>query len=85
MPTDPNHSPQTNPTFNTRRRSKRTVQEAFQNDRWTTDIIGDLPPDGYLQYGQLCMIILDLNRTRNPEDQVIFSWPCDALGNFLAI
>jgi hypothetical protein len=29
---------------NTRRRSKTTVQEAFQNDRWTTDIMGDLPP-----------------------------------------
>jgi hypothetical protein len=69
---------------NTRRRNTRTVQEALHNDFWTTDIRGDLPPDGYLQYVQLCLIVLDLNQTRDPEGQDVFSWPCDASGIFSA-
>jgi hypothetical protein len=38
----------------------------------------------YLQYVQLCLIVLDLNQTSDPEVQDIFSWPCDASGIFSA-
>jgi hypothetical protein len=53
---------------NPRMRSKRTMQEALQNDRWTTKIISELPPEGFQQYVQLCMLILTTNLSRNPEE-----------------
>jgi hypothetical protein len=67
---------------NTRRRNKRTVQEALANNRWTTDIMGELPPEGFQQYVHLCMAILNLDLTRNPAEQDLFSWPCDPSGVF---
>jgi hypothetical protein len=30
-----------------RRIRKRTVEEALANERWTTDILGELPPEGF--------------------------------------
>jgi hypothetical protein len=36
--------------INPRKRSKRTLQEALHNDRWTIDITPELPPDGFQQY-----------------------------------
>jgi hypothetical protein len=67
---------------NTRRRNKRMVQEALANNRWTTDIMGELPPVGFQQYVHLCMAILNLELTRNPTEQDLFSWPCDPSGVF---
>jgi hypothetical protein len=46
--------------------SKRS--ERTHNDRWTTDITSELPPEGFQQYVQLCMLILTLNLNRNPEE-----------------
>jgi hypothetical protein len=65
-----------------RRRKKRTVQEALANDRWTTDIRGELPADGFHQYVLLSIAIL--NTERDPEQQDLFSWPCDPSGVFSA-
>jgi mannosylglycoprotein endo-beta-mannosidase len=65
-----------------RRRNKRTVQEALVNDRWTRDILGELSPEGFLQYVQLSIAILNVDRDQ--EEQDLFSWPCDASGVFSA-
>jgi hypothetical protein len=64
----------------TRRRNKRTVQEALTLDRWTKDIIGDLSPEGFLQYVQLSIANLSVDRDQEEQDQ--FSWPCNASGGF---
>jgi hypothetical protein len=56
-----------------RRIRKRTVEEALANERWTTDILGELPPEGFQQYVQLCIAILNVDR--DPEHQDHFTWP----------
>jgi hypothetical protein len=33
-----------------RRRNKRTVQEGFENNSWTRDIISELSPEVFLQF-----------------------------------
>jgi hypothetical protein len=45
-----------------RRRKKRTVEEALTNDRWTTDIRGELLVDGFHQYVLLSIAILNTER-----------------------
>jgi hypothetical protein len=67
-------------SVSTRRRNNRTVQEALALDKWTTDIIGDLSPEGFLQYVQLSIAILNVERNQEEQDQ--FSWPCNAVGGF---
>jgi hypothetical protein len=65
-----------------RQRNKHTVQEELLNDRWTLDIVGDLPPEAFQQYVLLSMAILNLSRDPKQEDR--FSWPCDPAGVFSA-
>jgi hypothetical protein len=50
--------------------------------RWTTDILGELPPEGFQQYVQLCIAILNVDQ--DPEQQDQFTWPCDSSGVFSA-
>jgi hypothetical protein len=71
---------------NTRRRSKRTAQEAFQNDRWTTDIMGDLPPMDTCNINMFSCAWSFWTWTGLETPRIRTSFPgfCDASGNFSA-
>ena len=65
-----------------RRRNSRTVQEALMDSRWTLDLVGELPMEGFVQCVELCAAILQVERDIEVEDQ--FTWPCSSSGQYTA-
>ena len=51
-----------------RTRKRRTVQEALVDNRWTLDMVGELPLEGFVQCVELCAAILQVERNIEEED-----------------
>ena len=65
-----------------RTRNRRTVQEALVDNRWTLDMVGELPLEGFVQCIELCAAILQVER--NIEEEDLFTWPCSSSGQYTA-
>ena len=65
-----------------RRRNRRMVQQALDDNSWIQDLDGELTFTGHIQFLNLCHAIANIPRDTNTPDK--FTWPVDASGQYTA-